>query len=138
MSGPLSIAYTARHPQRVRRLIVYGSYANGAALAKKEVQSALVSLIRESRSIGSKTLADIFVPGATKEELQSLSNIQRLSSSPEITARLLELCYAVDVTDSLSRFNTPTLILHMQGDRSMLIRHGRQLAAILIFPRKNH
>lgn len=129
MSGPLSIAYTARHPKRVSRLILYGTYARGATLAKKEVQSALVSLIRESRSIGSKTLADIFVPGATKAELESLSNIQRLSSSPETTAGLLELCYAVDVTESLSSIKTPTLILHREGDRSMLIRHGRQLAS---------
>ena len=129
MSGPLAIAYSAHHPKRVSRLILYGTYANGENLAKKEVQSALIALIRESRSLGSKTLSDIFVPNATKEELQSLSNTNRLSPSPEITARLLELCYTADVTESLSSINTPTLILHREGDKAMLIRHGRQLAS---------
>ena len=129
MSGPLSIAYAVQHPKRVSRLILYGTYASGERLAKKEIRSALISLVRESRSFGSRTLADIFLPGATKEELKSLSDIQRLSTSPEISARILELCYAIDVTKSLPNINTPTLILHREGDRSMLLKHGRQLAS---------
>ena len=129
MSGPVSISYVARHPKRITRLILYGTYADGKTLAKKEVQSAIISLIRESRLFGSRTLADIFVPGGTKEELQSLANYQQLSSSPEITARLLELCYLIDVTEALSTIKIPTLILHREGDKSISIRHGRQLAS---------
>lgn len=129
MSGPLSISYIVRHPKRITRLILYGTYADGKTLAKKEVQSAIISLIRESRGFGSRALADIFIPGGTKEELQSLANYQQLSSSPEITARMLELFYLVDVTEALSTIKTPTLILHREGDKSISIRHGRQLAS---------
>ncbi|MGD9078773.1 MAG: adenylate/guanylate cyclase domain-containing protein [Desulfobacterales bacterium] len=129
MSGPPTIAYTARHPKRVMRLILYGTYANGETLAKKEVQAAIISLIKASWGLGSKTLADVFIPGANSEELQSLAEFQRLSSSSDIAAKLLKLCYSVDVTKVLSSIKPPTLILHRENDKAILIHHGRQLAA---------
>ncbi|MGD2187058.1 MAG: adenylate/guanylate cyclase domain-containing protein [Desulfobacterales bacterium] len=129
MSGPLAIAYTARHPKRVIRLILYGTYAAGEALAQKKVQAAVISLIKASWGLGSKALADIFIPGANSDELQSLAKLQRLSSSPEMAAKLLELCYSVDVRKFLSSIKRPTLILHRDDDKAILIRHGRQLAA---------
>jgi len=129
MSGPISISYTARHPKRVNRLILYGTYANGEKLAKKKVQVAITSLIRASWGLGSKAIADIFIPEAKTEELQSLAELQRLSSDPEIAARLLELCYSIDVTETLSDIQIPTLILHREEDKSISIRNGRQLAS---------
>lgn len=39
MSGPLTIAYTARHPKRVTRLILYGTNGSGETLAKKKGSS---------------------------------------------------------------------------------------------------
>jgi class 3 adenylate cyclase/pimeloyl-ACP methyl ester carboxylesterase len=129
MSGPLSISYTARHPKKVKRLILYGTYANGENLAPKKVQLAITSLIRASWGLGSKTIADIFIPEAKAEELQSLAECQRLSSDPEIAARLLELCYSIDVTEALCDIQVPTLILHREKDKSISIRNGRQLAS---------
>jgi class 3 adenylate cyclase len=129
MSGPLTIAYTARHPKRVTRLILYGTYAKGETLAQKKVQTAIISLIKASWGLGSKALADVFIPEANSNELQSLAKFQRLSSSSDIAAKLLELCYSVDVTKVLSSIKPPTLILHRDNDKAILIHHGRQLAA---------
>jgi class 3 adenylate cyclase/pimeloyl-ACP methyl ester carboxylesterase len=129
MSGPLAIAYTARHPERVTRLILYGTYAIGETLAKKKIQAAIISLIKASWGLGSKALADIFIPGANSEELQSLAKFQRLSSSADMAAKILELCYSVDITNVLSSIKPPTLILHRDKDKAILISHGRQLAA---------
>ena len=129
MSGPLSIAYTARHPNKVDRLILYGTYANGTQLAPKELQSAIIALIEASWGLGSKALADVFHPDADAEVLQSHARYQRLSSSPEIAAKLLELCYAVDVTEALSSIKIPTLILHREDDKAMSIQNGRNLSS---------
>jgi len=128
MAGPVSIEYTARHPKRVAHLILYGAYASGKDLAKEEVRSALTSLIRASWGVGSKALADMFYPEANTEELQSLAKFQRDSASPEIAAKLLELCFSLDVCELLSGINIPTLILHREGDKVVTIDHGRQLA----------
>jgi class 3 adenylate cyclase/pimeloyl-ACP methyl ester carboxylesterase len=129
MAGPLSIAYAARHLKKVTRLILYGTFANGENLAKKKIQTAIISLIEASWGLASKALADIFIPGANADELQSLAKLQRLSSSADIAARLLELCYSVDVTKFLSSIKIPTLILHRDNDKAILVHHGRQLAA---------
>lgn len=129
MAGPVAIEYTLRHPENVTHLILYGSYANGKTLAPDKVKSALVSLVKASWGLGSKTLADIFLPGANTEELQSLAKYQRESSTPEMAAKLLELSYSVDVTRLLPNIKIPTLILHREGDKTITIDHGRQLAA---------
>ncbi len=129
MSGPLSIAFTARYPNRVSRLVLYGTYANGKKLAKKKVQLAIISLLEASWGLGSKTLADMFIPDANAVELQSLARNQRLSSSSEIAIGLMELCYSLDVTEALSSIKIPTLILHREGDKAMQIRHGRELSS---------
>ncbi len=128
MSGPLSIAYAARHPKRVSRLILYGTYADGKNLAPKKIQVAISTLIRASWGLGSKTIADIFIPDAKAEELQSLAEFQRLSSDAEVAAKLLELCYSIDVTEALPEIKIPTLILHRKEDKSSSIHNGRQLA----------
>jgi class 3 adenylate cyclase/pimeloyl-ACP methyl ester carboxylesterase len=129
MSGPLSIVFTVRHPNRVSRLILYGTYANGDKLAPKKVQRAIISLLEASWGLGSKTIADIFYPDAKAEEVQSTARYMRLSSTSDIAIRLLELCYSVDVTEILSSIKKPTLILHREGDKSISIGHGRQLAS---------
>jgi len=129
MAGPIAIAYTARNPKRVTNLILYGTFAAGKNLAKKKVQSALISLIRASWGLGSKAFADIFIPGGNKEEIESLARFQRVSASPEITAKLLELCYSSDVSEVLSEIKTPTLILHRESDKAISIQNGRRLAS---------
>jgi len=87
----------------------------------------LVSLVKASWGLGSKTLADIFLPGANTEELQSLAKYQRESSTPEIAAKILELFYSIDVTRLLPNIKIPTLILHREGDKVITIDHGREL-----------
>jgi class 3 adenylate cyclase/pimeloyl-ACP methyl ester carboxylesterase len=129
LSGPVAITYASRHPQKVSRLILYGTFAKGQTLAPDEVKSALVSMVRASWSIGSKTLADIFLPGANGEEIKSIAKFQRESATPEIAAKLMDLAYSVDVSELLSSLDVPTLILHREGDRAIPIAHGRQLAA---------
>jgi pimeloyl-ACP methyl ester carboxylesterase len=127
-AGPVSVAYTVRHPQKVSHLILYGTWTNGDEIAKKEVRSAMIALIKASWGIGSKTMADLLVPGATPEILQQLAKFQRASCSPEIAAGLLGLAYSFNVTEFLSNITTPTLILHRERDRTSPISQGRKFA----------
>lgn len=129
MAGPVAIAYTGRHPERVTDLILYGSFATGESVAKDEVKSALISLVKSAWGVGSKALADIFLPGADAKQAQALARFQRESCTPGVAAKLLELAYQFDVTELLPEIDVPTLILHREGDKVFPIVHGRQLAA---------
>jgi len=129
MAGPIAITYAFRHPEKVIKLILYGSFADGQSLANNEIKSVLISLVKASWGLGSKTLTDLFIPGADARENKSFGKFQRESSSPEVAAWLMELLFTLDVTELLPLINPPTLILHRDQDRIISSDHGRYLAS---------
>lgn len=128
MAGPATIVYAQRNQKNVKRLILYGSYANGKGLAKNEVQSAIISLVQASWGLGSRAIADIFIPNATSESIQQFTKFQREAASAEVAAELLKLSYTLDVTDVLDKVQIPTLILHRKKDKAIRFQNGKELA----------
>jgi pimeloyl-ACP methyl ester carboxylesterase len=129
--GPPAIAYAARHPERVSRLVLYGAYTTGPKLAPADLQQAMTGLVRAHWGLGSKALTDLFAPKHTTEERQRIAESQRASASPEMAAALLELIYRMDVSDLVGRIRVPTLVLHRKGDRAIGFENGRQLASLI-------
>lgn len=127
--GPVAVAYATRYPRRVSHLILYGTYARGEDIGKPEMKEALTSLVRAHWGVGSKTLADIFLPDAEVSALEWFAKYQRESATGEMAVRLLERIYRTDVTDLLPRVRVLTLVLHRQKDRAIPFRLGRELAA---------
>lgn len=129
--GPPAIAYTARHPQRISHLLLYGAYITGTKLAPAELQQAMVGLVRAHWGLGSKALTDLFAPQHTTEERERLAESQRASASPEVAAATLELIYRMDVSAVVDQIRVPTLVLHRKGDHAIGFDHGRQLASMI-------
>jgi len=127
--GPTAIAYAVKHPDLVSHLILYGTWPRGNAGAPPELKASLCNLIRTSWGLGSKTLADIFVPDSGMEGLKYFTNWQRKSATGEMAARLLETEEHIDVTEILPKVTTPTLVLHRKGDRACTVQGGREIAA---------
>ncbi|HUK96561.1 MAG TPA: alpha/beta fold hydrolase [Gaiellaceae bacterium] len=128
--GCTAVAYAARNPERVDRLVVYGSFANGAHLAPPAVRDAMVELVRSNWGLGSRMLADIFVAGGNSDERASFARFQRRSATAEIAVALLELTFAIDISDDAARLETPTLVVHRRGDRAIHFTAGEALAAL--------
>jgi pimeloyl-ACP methyl ester carboxylesterase len=129
--GCISIAYIAKHPRRVSHLILFGAYARGPAIATEEVKSSLISLVRAHWGIGSRALADIFMPGGDATARETFARFQRECATTEIAAKILDLVYKVDVARLLPSLRIPTLVLHRQQDRAMPFRLGRELASLI-------
>jgi len=129
--GPVAIAYAAKHPRRVSHIILYATFARGAAITTDEVKASLISLVRAHWGIGSKALADIFTPGADAAVSELWAKYQRESATPEIAARILDLMYKTDVVQLLPNLRVPTLVLHRNQDRAMPFRLGRELASLI-------
>ena len=70
-----------------------------------------------------------FVPGATLEQMNSLSELQRKSAPPENAVQLIRSFFAIDVTQSAPRVQCPTLVIHGRGDRRVPFEEGRDLAS---------
>jgi pimeloyl-ACP methyl ester carboxylesterase/DNA-binding CsgD family transcriptional regulator len=126
---PLMIEWAARHPETVDRLVLYGGWARGADVGTPDVRDHVVGLVAGHWGLGADVLTDIFAPDASAGTRAALSAYQREASSPETAAALLQLCYEIDVTSSLSVVPAPTLVVHRQQDRAAPLAQARLIAA---------
>jgi pimeloyl-ACP methyl ester carboxylesterase len=135
--GAIAIAYAVKHPERVTRLVLYGAFAAGVKHVgtPQELQArrALASLLRLGWGLNNpafcKTFTCRFIPEATPEHEQWFDELQRVSTSPENAARLMERDDDIDVRPLLSQVKTPTLVIHCDRDHAVPPERGRLLAA---------
>jgi DNA-binding winged helix-turn-helix (wHTH) protein/alpha-beta hydrolase superfamily lysophospholipase len=137
--GPIAIAYAVKHPERVTHLVLYGAFAAGlnhiGTPDELEARRALVSLMRLGWGLSNpafcKTFTCRFITEATSEHERWLDELQRVSTSPENAARLMERDDDIDVRPLLSQVKTPTLVVHCDRDRAVPTEDGRLLAAMI-------
>ncbi|HEU5486640.1 MAG TPA: alpha/beta fold hydrolase [Microlunatus sp.] len=129
--GCAAIAFAAGYPERVAQLLLYGAYADGAAVTSSAVREALIATVRSHWGLGSRVLADIFLGTADSSELERLARYQRAATSPQTAAALLELVYRNDVRAELGLVRAPTLVVHRRADRAIPFRLARDLAAAI-------
>jgi pimeloyl-ACP methyl ester carboxylesterase len=126
--GPPAVAYAARHPHRVSRLVLYGSYLRGDSLGTPEAQRTITDLVRAEWGSGAKALAELFIPGASSEAFEAFAAAQQHSSTPEVAALILELIFSMDASREAPEVRAPTLVLHRRDDRAVPFDAGRELA----------
>jgi pimeloyl-ACP methyl ester carboxylesterase/DNA-binding CsgD family transcriptional regulator len=129
--GSAAISFAARFPERVERLLLYGAYADGAAVSTPQVREAIVTTVRSHWGLGSRLLADIFLGNVGSSEQKRFARYQRAATSAETAARLLELVYRTDVRAELPVVRAPTLVVHRRSDRAIPYELGRELAAAI-------
>jgi pimeloyl-ACP methyl ester carboxylesterase/DNA-binding CsgD family transcriptional regulator len=131
------IAYAARHPERVSKLVLYGAYARGTLQRGDSdagrIYRAVIDLARLGWGSDNPAFRQVFtsrfIPEATDEQTRWFNELCRKTVSPENAARLLEARAAIDVTELLGQVQTPTLVLHGCDDGIVPISEGRLLAA---------
>ena len=128
-SGCAAIAFAARFPERVERLMLYGSYAEGPSISPPAVREAIVATVRSHWGIGSRLLSDILLGEVSSQEQERFARFQRLAASADAAARLLEQVYRNDVRDQLPLVKAPTMVVHRREDRAIPYRLGREVAA---------
>lgn len=127
--GCAAIAFAARFPERVERLLLYGSYADGSSISPPAVREAILAAVRSHWGLGSRLLSDLFLGQASSEEQDAFARFQRLAASAETAAALLEQVYRNDIRDQLPLVKAPTLVVHRRADRAIAYRLGREVAA---------
>jgi pimeloyl-ACP methyl ester carboxylesterase/DNA-binding CsgD family transcriptional regulator len=123
-----AVAFTAERPQQVSRLVLYGSFARGADIAPEAGRRALLDVVATHWGIGSRLLADVFVPGSTAKERADFARFQRRSATRDQATRSLAASYLVDVTERLPRVRVPTHVVHRRHDRAVPFTLGVDVA----------
>ncbi|HEU4630445.1 MAG TPA: alpha/beta fold hydrolase [Gemmatimonadaceae bacterium] len=136
----VAVAYAVRHPERVSRLVLYGGFVQGAlarARTPAELEEATMLTRRMPLYWGHDNpafrlfFAARFVPDGTPEQMHWFSELQRITTTPEIAVRLRTAAAELDVTDLAPRVRAPALVLHATGDAQVPFDQGRRLAALL-------
>ena len=135
--APISTAYAVRNPQRVSHLILHGGYVQGrlvrGSVEEREQGEAFLTLIRHGwGKLGSpflKAFSSMYIPGGTTEQIDSLVELQRQTTTPENAAILRAAIDSFDVTHLLERVAAPTLVIHARNDGVHPLDEGRKLAA---------
>jgi DNA-binding SARP family transcriptional activator/pimeloyl-ACP methyl ester carboxylesterase len=138
--GPVAVEYADRHPERVRRIVLYGTYPQGRlvrATSEDEVRSHRLQVELARHGWGRDDPAfrmyftSSFMPGASKEIWDAFNDLQRLTTSPENAAMVLDLCADMDVTETAKRVQAPSMVLHARDDRRAPFQQGRLFASLL-------
>ena len=138
--GAIAVAYAARHPDRVSQLVLIGAYARGVlrrdpSEAQRLEAATMVNLIRvgwgSDNDAFRQLFTSLFIPDGTPEQHQWWTELERLTSSAENAARMLETFYQVDVSELARQLDLPTLVLHPRGDARVPYEEGRRLAALI-------
>jgi pimeloyl-ACP methyl ester carboxylesterase/DNA-binding CsgD family transcriptional regulator len=129
-ASALTASLAARSPQRVEKIVFFGSYVSRDDLPEATRRS-LVDFVRLNWPLAAQMLAGLIVPHASGDEIAALSRYKRHSADAEVAAAFLELELYVDARPLLPRVTMPTLVLHRRGDRTVPIARGRELASLL-------
>lgn len=138
--GAIAIAYAARHPEKVSRLLLFGAYGRGMLKREpkpqqREEAETLVKLIRLGWGRDNPAFRQVFtsqfIPDGTREQHQWFNDLERLSASPESAATIVETLYRIDVTADARQLRVPTLVMHARHDERVPFEEGRRLAALI-------
>jgi pimeloyl-ACP methyl ester carboxylesterase/DNA-binding CsgD family transcriptional regulator len=134
--GPVAISYATRHPERVSRLMFYGSYssaAEGLSAEERELQDTFGQLIKVGWARPDSTFRRVFtslmIPGATEEQMRWLDDLQRVAVSATTAVAARQQRMNADAEALLPALDFPTLVLHSVGDRMNSFEYGRHLAS---------
>ncbi|HUG62223.1 MAG TPA: alpha/beta fold hydrolase, partial [Methylomirabilota bacterium] len=138
-SCAISVAYAVRHPERVHGLILYGGYVKGWRArgnpSEIALREAMGTLMREGWGqddpMFRQLFTSMFIPGASREQMDWFNDLERRTVTPENAFRLAESFSQIDVTDLLPQVGVPTLVMHARGDRVSPIESGKQFAAAI-------
>lgn len=133
--GPLALTLAAAHPERLRGLVLVGSFARLAAAADHPIgwrpadAARLRGYIRTAWGAG-KSLLTLAPSRAQEPEYCAwAARAERDGASPGAALDLFEMNLAADVRALLPKITVPTVVLHHTEDRQVDVRHGRGLAA---------
>jgi pimeloyl-ACP methyl ester carboxylesterase/DNA-binding CsgD family transcriptional regulator len=138
--GAVAIAYAARHPERVSRLVLHGAYAQGrlrreSSAYDREEAETLLKLIRigwgRDNPAFRQLFTTLFIPQGTPEQHQWFNELERISATPENAAAIIETTYRVDVTALAEIIRVPTIVFHARHDARIPFEEGRKLAALI-------
>jgi class 3 adenylate cyclase len=113
--GPVAVAYSASHPDRVSHLAMFCTYARGQDYARSPQGGAISALIDADWQTYTEMAAHIlsrWAPGDTGPRYASLIP---QAATRDVTLNFMEAAERQDVTELLPETKCPALVMHRAG-----------------------
>jgi class 3 adenylate cyclase/pimeloyl-ACP methyl ester carboxylesterase len=132
--GSAAIAYVARHPERVSRLVLASAVAS--PLRSEGIDRVLRSLplLETDWQVPAVTniIVEWLVPDVDDVRRRVLGEfLRRSGSGPAVAGFFRSLYRDADVLEQARRISVPTLVVHGRHDAPVPIEAGRALAAMI-------
>jgi pimeloyl-ACP methyl ester carboxylesterase len=130
--GPLAILFAAMFPERVDKLVLYGTFAKVSRAADyPEGNDQLDSLVPMVEGLwGTGDVLKLFAQHAPdpRVEQQLMARIERYTATPKQAAHILRGVGEIDVRAALPSVQAPALVVHCTADPIVPVEVGRYLA----------
>ena len=132
----VSVAFSLKYPERVRRIVLLGGYAQGwraradnEEISRREAMLTLTELgWGKDNPAYRQMFTNLYVPGGSAKQMDWFNELQRRSTSPKNAVRLMRSLAGIDVTKLLPMVKHPTLVLHAKGDQVIPFAQGELLS----------
>lgn len=134
----VACAYAAQHPDRVRRMVIYGGFAQGSMVREPDGQmmtAALAAMIRKGwgQPEGGymRSFSSLFMPTASRKQMLDFVQMQIASATPDVAVDIRACCAAYDVTALLPQVTMPVLVSHAARDNLHPISQAHLMARLM-------
>ena len=138
--GAVAIAYAGKEPDRIEKLVLYGTYARGrnrrsGIPLEPEKAKVMLEMLRlgwghEDHAF-MRSFATQFQPEGSIEHLRSWCELQNAATSADNAVQLTRVMFDVDVQEEAARIACPTLVAHPDRDAVAPFEEGRLLAQLI-------
>jgi pimeloyl-ACP methyl ester carboxylesterase/DNA-binding winged helix-turn-helix (wHTH) protein len=138
--SPLAVAYAARRPERVSRLVLNAAYARGRSArardagerdaADLDLRLALAGLRTQNRSYLRFSAAQLRADDPPRK-WDEFTSYQHLTVSTANGVRFLETISRIDISDLARHVSCPTLIVHSRDDPRVPVSQAMELAKLI-------
>ncbi len=134
--GAIAMAYAARNPGRVRKLVLVNSFAAGWRVRADPEEIAwresLLEMNRRQQSFRRSLLGEMFItlyfPSASNELIDWHNELfSTLGPVPSMN-KMIEVAAWLNVRDELANIKAPTLVCHGRDDGNAPLAVGREVA----------
>ena len=132
-SAMLAVLAAVKHPERISRLILYGSYATTVrkddypwAPTVEERDQQIDFLIQ---GWGTYQMAQVLIAGGDERAVEWGMRWMRNSVSRDMLVKAYEILAEADVRERLTEIEVPTLVMHRTGDLNVPVQNGRYIAS---------
>lgn len=126
-----ALAFAARRPERVERLVLFGGAARLAEAVSPAQTQALLSLVEQDWDLFADAAATTWLGWETGETARLTAEAFRTSTTASIAQAWFAAIRDTDVTPELPKVLAPALVLHRQAERQIPVEVAQRLAGAL-------